>query len=951
MMLPFPPSPNDRSSCCQVPQLLEPLEPRMLLSASYTPYELGTLGGEDSWAYGVNDVSQVVGTAEVGRRDAYGEQITHAFLWTDGEGMVDLGTLGGPSSTAYAVNNYGEVVGVSDINRRDTSGEPVQHAFLWTEATGMVDLGTLGGAASGAVDINDQGEVVGWATIRNGRSRAFLWNQNQGMMSLGVLDGYGDSIARGINEDGQVVGDSHIEYIWDVGYVTHAFVWSPGRGMQDVGDLGGLWSAGTDVNDFGEIVGWAEALEAGDQAVAHAFFSSGIGSITDISPADGVSAAYAINNAAEVLGDLEALDGSTRPFLYETDGSFTWLDTLYGLSEGNDLNEVGQIVGSGVVGADVRALLLDPDRPYVTVDGMRIAEGDAGVWEVEFDIRLSEVLGRSVTMEYTTVDGSAEAGMDYEGLAGTLTFEPGQTRKTVIVEVYGDTAYEGDEAFTLNVFSLYGDVVGDRGTGEIANDDPPPAPDLDAQLGVINLAETLVPGDRGWAQVIVTNVGNGPAWGQADLVLYLSEDFTYDPDTDLVVGARYNTRINLAPGQEGAVIVRASVPVDLAAGEYYLLAAIEPTAGIDDPVLDNNLIGVDQPYELAWQFGDLPGRRNAKLRLRGPDGQWVLFALAGGVGEVVGEDFSEIVVSGTGPGSRMVIRPAGGSAVVGDIVTDGPMAVLAAPQVAVTGDVNIPGGVRVMVLGDLVTGEQTINLGGRGGLARLRLGRVEDLSLTSDDPLASLVVSQWHDTAGEADVITAPWMGALVSGGDAEMSMILHGDPGPRASLGRAVIRGDLTGVTWSMGGSAGAVVVLGAMSDTNMQAAGGLGVLNVGAAVDSDVAVGVGTGFGRDHAESADDFVDALASIRAVVVRGLRGSTGPYLINSNITAGQVGRAVLRGVDTRADDPFGLWVYDHEDRPAVGVVVYTDYRTGERTAWAPRLGVFDPDDELVVELL
>src|SRR5215204_2722629 len=74
----------------------------------YQLLDLGTLGGQESHAYSINERGQVVGDALT----ATGE--THAFIWKKGV-MIDLGTLGGTSSYARAINDRGQVVGLSAI--------------------------------------------------------------------------------------------------------------------------------------------------------------------------------------------------------------------------------------------------------------------------------------------------------------------------------------------------------------------------------------------------------------------------------------------------------------------------------------------------------------------------------------------------------------------------------------------------------------------------------------------------------------------------------------------------------------------------------------------------------------------------------------------------------------------------------------------------------------------
>jgi probable HAF family extracellular repeat protein len=86
--------------------------------------DLGTLGGENSYADAINDLGQVTGDAETA------DGSFHGFRWTPSGGMQDLGTLGGPSSSGFAINDLGQVTGISYT--ADSAGEDIYHAFRWT---------------------------------------------------------------------------------------------------------------------------------------------------------------------------------------------------------------------------------------------------------------------------------------------------------------------------------------------------------------------------------------------------------------------------------------------------------------------------------------------------------------------------------------------------------------------------------------------------------------------------------------------------------------------------------------------------------------------------------------------------------------------------------------------------------------------------------------------------
>ena len=77
-------------------------------------------------------------------------------------------------------------------------------------------------------------------------------------------------------------------------------------------------------------------------------------------------------------------------------------------------------------------------------------------------------------MSFRTVDGTATSGSgDYVAKTGTLTFAPGETTKTITIEVKGDSRREANETFYLDLYglSLNGLFTKNRGLGTILNDD------------------------------------------------------------------------------------------------------------------------------------------------------------------------------------------------------------------------------------------------------------------------------------------------------------------------------------------------------------------------------------------------------------------------------------------------------------------------------------------------
>ena len=107
----------------------------------------------------------------------------------------------------------------------------------------------------------------------------------------------------------------------------------------------------------------------------------------------------------------------------------------------------------------------------VSVADARAEEGTDET--IDFAVSLSREAHASVTVNYTTADGSATAGEDYTRASGTLSFAPGETEKTVAVPVLDDAVDEGEETFTLRLSDATGAVIADgTATGTIENSDP-----------------------------------------------------------------------------------------------------------------------------------------------------------------------------------------------------------------------------------------------------------------------------------------------------------------------------------------------------------------------------------------------------------------------------------------------------------------------------------------------
>ncbi|MGH9867942.1 MAG: Calx-beta domain-containing protein [Candidatus Polarisedimenticolia bacterium] len=108
----------------------------------------------------------------------------------------------------------------------------------------------------------------------------------------------------------------------------------------------------------------------------------------------------------------------------------------------------------------------------LTINDVTAPEGDAGTTPFTFTVTLTPSSAATVTVSFATANASAFSSSDYLATTGTLTFDPGQTAKTITVDVAGDTAWEGTEFFLVNLSAATNATIADsQGLGGITNDD------------------------------------------------------------------------------------------------------------------------------------------------------------------------------------------------------------------------------------------------------------------------------------------------------------------------------------------------------------------------------------------------------------------------------------------------------------------------------------------------
>jgi probable HAF family extracellular repeat protein len=273
--------------------------------------DLGSFGGNQNQAWGINDRGQIVGWSTNTTRDPFSPNVTQtrAYLWQNGV-MQDLGTLGGPDALANYINEAGQIAGFSYTSYipNPVTGVPPLDPFLWEDGT-MLDLGTLGGAWGGSGGLNNRGQVIGTSSLAsdpgacNGigntaNCHPFLWNQGNLIDLFTSTSGGSPLSAHMINDASEITGGAAFPSA-----PLDAFIWRRSVAT-DLGRLNGDCSSeGWAINSKAQVVGNSYTCST----FHHAFLweNGSIVDLNDLIPPQSsleLVGAFAVNAGGDIAG-------------------------------------------------------------------------------------------------------------------------------------------------------------------------------------------------------------------------------------------------------------------------------------------------------------------------------------------------------------------------------------------------------------------------------------------------------------------------------------------------------------------------------------------------------------------------------------------------------------------------------------------------------------------------
>lgn len=182
--------------------------------------------------------------------------------------------------------------------------------------------------------------------------------------------------------------------------------------------------------------------------------------------------------------------------------------------------------------------------PIINLSDAQLVEGDAGTAQMLFTVSLSHAADGPVSVSYSTLNGTATAGADYASAVGTVMFAAGETQKTIVIAITGDTLHEFNEAFSLQLSSPSGATINDgSAVGTIVDNDADPNPGVPPKISIADIS--VVEGNADMAHFRF-QVTLDKASAETITVHYASSDLTATGGIDYEI---LDGTLTFAPGE------------------------------------------------------------------------------------------------------------------------------------------------------------------------------------------------------------------------------------------------------------------------------------------------------------------------------------------------------------------------------------------------------------------
>ncbi len=339
-----------------------------------------------------------------------------------------------------------------------------------------------------------------------------------------------------------------------------------------------------------------------------------------------------------------------------------------------------------------------------------------------------------------------------------------------------------------------------------------------------------VPGDADTTTVQVRNDGTNTVTKQA-ITITMYESASGMVDGSAVQVGTVPATVTLKPGAIASIDVPITFSDALTAGQYFLVSQLtNPDDDMTDNVGRSNGAG-----PVAWQFGNIPGRPGFTTFVSTDGGKTITYSLTGaGVGTLTtaADGGINLAIADGNATTAVAIQVTGGDATgtLEAISSATRLKSFTAGAMNLSGDATFTGGLGSLMLRD-ATGPSALAIENSavGTPVNITLGRVTDLMLTSNQPIASLSVVDWRNVTDGDNSIAAPTIAKLVvtgnktgAAGDFGASIALAGGANAKISaLGAVAIAGQITGGNWTVTqGNIGILEAGSATAGWNLQAA-----------------------------------------------------------------------------------------------------------------------------------